>query len=515
MRVVRHPWGVAAMLASLCVLIPPSALGASTVSTDNATGKLVVTGDGGANAVTVAHGSSQVGGFFFSVTDTSGASTGDADCRSRNSQNVLCSATGLTAISVSLVGGNDSASLDTTVPSTASTLSGGGDNDTLAGDDGPDTLMGGAGADSMSGESGQDTASYDGGGSAVVDIGGGANDEGGDNVQSDIENLTGGAGNDRLTGDGDSNVLSGGQGSDVLIGGLGSDSLHGGGNLDFAGDVGDTASYRDRTASTAGVVADIGGGPNDGDPTLNSGAGEDDDIGTDIEHIEGGEGDDNLSGTGARNRLAGLGGNDTLHGLGGHDALEIVRNLTPFFPPDCVTSRNEGGLYGGPGSDDIYGGTGVDGLDGGEGNDSLYGGAHGEWSYTYPNNSSSCVDMEFSGLYGGPGDDILDGGAGDPGDGDLLSGGADTDTVTYADRAEPVVADIDEGFRNDGAPSANSGEGEFDSIKTDVENLIGGSAGDTLTGSAAANVLTGGDGGDTLEGGSGVDVAGARPSTAH
>ena len=72
---------------------------------------------------------------------------------------------------------------------------------------------------------------------------------------------------------------------------------------------------------------------------------------------------------------------------------------------------------------------------------------------------------------------------------------------------------------------ANDGEsGEGDNVQTDIENVFGGSGGDTLTGSASANLLTvglvrtrlpavrqldslnGGDGNDTLNGGDGNDT---------
>ena len=39
-----------------------------------------------------------------------------------------------------------------------------------------------------------------------------------------------------------------------------------------------------------------------------------------------------------------------------------------------------------------------------------------------------------------------------------------------------------------------------------VENVVGGSAGDTITGDANANTLTGGAGNDTLTGGAGIDT---------
>jgi hypothetical protein len=54
---------------------------------------------------------------------------------------------------------------------------------------------------------------------------------------------------------------------------------------------------------------------------------------------------------------------------------------------------------------------------------------------------------------------------------------------------------------------ANDGvEGEGDHIYLDVEAVVGGSAGDTLTGSAEADGLFGGPGPDTLEGRGGSDV---------
>ena len=47
-----------------------------------------------------------------------------------------------------------------------------------------------------------------------------------------IENVTGGSGNDTLTGDGLANTLSGGAGTDVLTGGAGNDTLSGGAGAD-------------------------------------------------------------------------------------------------------------------------------------------------------------------------------------------------------------------------------------------------------------------------------------------
>src|SRR5207253_2587514 len=82
------------------------------------------------------------------------------------------------------------------------------------------------------------------------------------------------------------------------------------------------------------------------------------------------------------------------------------------------------------------------------------------------------------------------------------------DTVTYGDRVAPVSASID-GQANDGEA------GEGDNIATDVESLVGGSAGDTLTGSAGNDTLVGGGGNDNLSGLAGDDVLDGGAGSDH
>ena len=57
-----------------------------------------------------------------------------------------------------------------------------------------------------------------------------------------------------------------------------------------------------------------------------------------------------------------------------------------------------------------------------------------------------------------------------------------------------------DGIANDGAA------GEGDNVATTVEQVLGGSGGDTLTGNGAANTLDGRGGGDTIRGGAGNDT---------
>ena len=78
----------------------------------------------------------------------------------------------------------------------------------------------------------------------------------------------------------------------------------------------------------------------------------------------------------------------------------------------------------------------------------------------------------------------------------MINGGTGTDTFLAAGGTWTVSLDD---IANDGVSPAVA------NVRSDVENVTGGTFGDTLTGSAAANVLRGGGGGDTLDGKGGAD----------
>jgi Ca2+-binding RTX toxin-like protein len=148
-------------------------------------------------------------------------------------------------------------------------LSGGDGNDVLRGHDGADGLDGGAGddvldgglgADVLAGGAGADRVTYQGRTAPVtVTLDGLADDgEAGerDEVRTDVENVTGGAGPDLLTGDAGINIIEGGPGDDRIDGGAGVDFLLG-------GDGADTVTSRDLFqdtvacgAGTDGAIAD-------------------------------------------------------------------------------------------------------------------------------------------------------------------------------------------------------------------------------------------------------------------
>jgi Ca2+-binding RTX toxin-like protein len=115
-------------------------------------------------------------------------------------------------------------------------------------------------------------------------------------------------------------------------------------------------------------------------------------------------------------------------------------------------------------------------------------------------------------IYGDAGDDILIGGLGNDvikgnadndtfviqatGDGrDSYDGGAGIDTLDYSALSTAVNLTLKDGVTTY----------QTDTIEN-VENVIGGAAGDKLTGNALDNVLTGNAGDDTLKGGAGNDT---------
>ena len=149
-----------------------------------------------------------------------------------------------------------------------------------------------------------------------------------------------------------------------------------------------------------------------------------------------------ILGTSGNDSLTGTSGQDVIAGLGGHDTIK--------------------GLGG---NDKICGGDGNDSIGGNNGNDTLSGDAGGD---TFGEGSAA------SGA-------------------DVFVGGTGIDVANYGTRVAAVTVSINNAA-DDGVT------GEADTVMSDVENVIGGSAGDTLTtsGSTRPNKLLGRAGDDTL-----------------
>ena len=431
---------------ALTALAPATAHAASV---DLAGGSLrYLANPGETNTVAIASASGT-----FTITDASALSlsAGPGCTALLNPTRVTCPTSGVSAVTLDTGDGNDTVNLaGLTLPATIidgpgdDTVTGGSGNDTFVGSSGNDTLSGGpgndtfgdaggAGADVVAGGLGSDTADY---ASRTVALTVSLDDQPGDgaagendNIRSDVETISGGTAADHLIGSPGNDTLRGNGGADVMDGGGGADTFAGGSEQD-------TVDYSSRTTP---VTVTIDGVANDG------AAGENDNVGTDVDIVQGGSGDDYLTGSGAVNELDGNGGSDTLNGGNGNDVLD-----------------------GGPGDDKLFGDANDDVLRGGAGRDRLDGGI---------------------------GNDALDGGA----EQDTFYGGTGTDALDYSARTAPVTADLNQtdGFGENG---------ENDLVPSgDVEGVSGGAANDTLTGNAAANVLKGNGGDDTLDGGVGAD----------
>lgn len=338
----------------------------------------------------------------------------------------------------------------------ADNLSGGTGNETLKGAGGNDTINGDVGTDQLFGGTGTDTVSYAGRGVAVIiTLDGVANDGVGgenDNVAPDIENALGGSGGDTITGNTGVNRLDGGPGADTLNGGNGNDTLVGPGN-DAASDTYNGQGGTD-TASFAGIVPPVivtaaGNVANDGV------AGDNDNVTTTVENVNGGNGNDDITGNASANRLNGNGGDDQLTGDVGAD----VSNDT---------------------------------LNGGLGND---------------------------GLHGKGGNDVMDGGDGPAtgSDNDVIDGGLGVDTVSYSTRSANLSLTVDN-VANDGqgaeaddiqtdTEKITGGSGD-DTITGDTgrDTLTGGNGDDTINGGGGNDTISGGGGNDILTGGGGADI---------
>ena len=226
--------------------------------------------------------------------------------------------------------------------------------DTLIGEAGDDLLDPGADNDFVFGDGGNDTLTYEWTKNGVL-VHLAETEASGAEIGVDlilgVEDVLGGAGNDRLYGNGMGNLLNGGDGNDVLAGFAGNDTLIGGagrdrlmpglGNDTVDGGLGaDTVDYSD---TALGWTVDISlHSATAGLPFLGvykhtlSG----------IENVTTGSGNDTVYGDKGANIITGNAGDDSLSGGEGNDTL-----------------------YGRDGSDTLAGGAGIDRLFGGADDD--------------------------------------------------------------------------------------------------------------------------------------------------
>src|SRR5207248_2364389 len=165
-------------VAALVLLLVPSAAQAGSVDHQPGSSQLSFTGTGAeTNTTTIT-----LSGGVLSVSDaTSGmGQPAGSNCTQTGPGSFDCPAAGVTRISVSLGGGDDTMTLNASTPST---LNGDDGNDAITGGSGPDTIDGGKGNDTIDGGAGDDVVS------------GGPGPQGG---ASDADKFTGGSGSDTI-----------------------------------------------------------------------------------------------------------------------------------------------------------------------------------------------------------------------------------------------------------------------------------------------------------------------------
>lgn len=276
--------------------------------------------------------------------------------------------------------------------------------------------------------------------------------------------------------------VDGGTGNDTMTTGISDDVLGGAAGNDIANGGGGNDTYADEVAFSIGFGAIHSDGAgndtfngNSGNDTMNAGA------------------DATTDGNGI--------GADTFNGGADVDTADYSARTSPIAVTVDAGVGNDGApgegdtitgverVLGGSAADQLTAGTAASTLVGASGSDTLTGGA--------------AADRLVGGDVAGDapdGDDTLDGAAG----ADILIGGRGRDTATYASRTVPVTVTVGDGA-NDGAA------GEQDDVRDDVERIVGGSAGDTLTGDDGANALLGAGGGDLITPADGADTVDAGP----
>jgi Ca2+-binding RTX toxin-like protein len=452
-------------------------------------------------------------GLVIDVSDSTGTVAAQAPCAVIDPHRVSCAASGIGQFFVDTGDGDDSIRNFTDLRGGIFSGAGkdavfdGNGNQTMVLGAGDDTVRMGSGDDLVGGGPGIDTVSYDRMGPVIVDLDDTADDgENGehDNVESDVEVIFGGAGNDTLVGNPAANVLHGGFGNDFIRGLGGNDVIDGGAGSDnLFGDTGtDTVNYQDKTV---GVVVTLDDVDNDGQTD------EGDNAHSDIENITGGSGADFLFGNPSSNVLRGQAGDDHLSARDGNDTVDggpgddLIEDSTA--PDHTVDGTGTGAdtMFGGPGDDTVdYSRktTGVtirlDNLT----ND----GQTGEHDNTHTDIENILGTNSSDTLVGSAGNNVIDGFAGndlvnglggndvlggDDAGADNLFGGTGIDTADYGFRRAGVTVRLDD-LANDGLA------GEGDNAHTDIENIRGSRFNDTLVGSAGNNLIRGRDGNDLI-----------------
>ncbi|WP_161602531.1 trypsin-like serine protease [Tautonia marina] len=187
--------------------------------------------------------------------------------------------------------------------------------------------------------------------------------------------------------------------------------------------------------------------------------------------IDGGEGDDQICGNDGNDLLNGGAGNDSIYGAGGDDTINGGDG-------NDLLAGNDGNdtINGDAGNDTIGGGAGDDTIAGGLGDDLIYG-----------DSDADCGESSLQPIASGQGNDTLNGNVGN----DTISGEGGDDAI-FGDEGDDTLSG------GDGNDTISGGDGD-DTISGDDGN-------DTISGADGDDIISGGDGNDTISGGDGNDT---------
>lgn len=440
------------------------------------------------------------GNDIFQYTGTSNGFDAVSGGTGTNSISALANSTiiGLTAISgiqaisggaftgVSIAGSAVVDILDFTgiVLTAITKIDGGAGNDTITGSNGNDTILGSGGDDVLNGGAGDDVFQFTGSANgADVIAGGDGNDTIAALAANSVIGLSSVSGVETITAGGFSGVtIAGSSLSDTLS--FAAITLTG--IVSINGGVGDDVI----TGSSSADVM-LGGTENDtlsggaGDDTLNGGAGTnilDGGLGTDVAQYSGTAGSYSVSDNGN--------GTFALTGAGVNDTLSSIENLNFSDGTFTLASRVGLGLSftGTASAETLTGGGGNDTFTGLGGDDTLLGNG---------GNDTFRVTGTADGF------DIVDGGA-----------GSDTITATVANATigltsltgvEAITSGGFAGVSIVGSSVANTLD--FSAVTlTGITRIDGGAGNDVINGSSAADTIVGSAGDDTLNGGDGNDA---------
>ncbi|WP_284614942.1 beta strand repeat-containing protein [Aquabacterium humicola] len=401
------------------------------------------------------------------------------------------------------------------------TVDGGAGNDSITGSQAADVMIGGDGNDILDGKRGNDTALMGAGDDRFTWNPGDGSDVLEGQAGLDTMVFNGAAGNEQMSFEANGgrvrffrdigNIVM--DNDDVEVGVV---AALGGTDTITVGDMTGT----DQTLVRVDLAGTLGGTAGDG--------------AADTVNVRGTQGKDTVSiapQAGGGVQVSGLAATTVVTNA---DAGDVIRVLGEGGDDTLTSNESSGALPalaldGGAGNDAVTGGSGADQIDGGLGNDTLLGKGGADVMRGGDGNDILTGGDADDQMFGEGGNDRLIWNPGD--DTDLVEGGDGTDTAevnggngaerftittvgarVHIDRIDPAPFKVDAGTIESIALNTNGGDDVIDASGLQAASAVqlvvdGGAGNDSITGSQAADLFIGGDGNDSIDGKRGNDTA--------